>query len=306
MPELPEVETTRRGIEPWVLNANFSGWQVRNASLRWPVEIPTELKHQVVRSVLRRGKYILICTDVGTLIIHLGMSGSLRVIDPRQTAQKHDHVDLIFTPPPGAKTLPATHSFSSNTPPKTAAGTEVRNIALRFNDPRRFGCILFQAGGDAEQHVLLRNLGVEPLGNEFTGKLLHERSRGRKVAVKNFIMDSKIVVGVGNIYAAEALFTAGLRPTTQAGRVPLWLYERLAQAIVEVLARSVRQGGTTLRDFVGSDGAPGYFKQQLNVYGRQDMPCKRCSTTLKLIILGQRSSVYCPKCQSSQGFRRQQ
>ncbi len=275
MPELPEVETTRRGIEPWVVGQTITGWTVRNPNLRWPVDIPAGLRGERIHSVGRRGKYLLISLSAGTLIIHLGMSGSLRILEQDVEPLTHDHVDIALS----------------------------SGMLLRLNDPRRFGCVLFQAG-EVSEHPLLAHLGVEPLGNEFSGAYLHRLSRKRKVAVKNFIMDSKVVVGVGNIYAAEALFMAGIRPATAAGRIPAHAYERLAVAIREVLARSVRQGGTTLRDFVGSDGNPGYFKQQLNVYGRQGLPCRRCQSVLKLQILGQRSTVYCPNCQISQGFTR--
>jgi len=274
MPELPEVETTRRGIEPWLVDHTISGWTVRNSALRWPVQIPNELRGETVLSVHRRAKYLLLGTHAGTLIVHLGMSGSLRILDPGTPVLKHDHVDINFD----------------------------NGKVLRLNDPRRFGCVLFQAGDDPSQHALLAKLGVEPLGNEFSGRYLHGLSRNRKVAVKNFIMDSKIVVGVGNIYAAEALFLAGIRPATRAGRLPLHKFDDLATAIKAVLARAVSKGGTTLRDFVGSDGKPGYFRQQLNVYGRQNEACRRCSARLKGQTLGQRSTVYCPNCQSSQGF----
>ena len=276
MPELPEVETTRRGIEPWVLNQPLENWTIRNPALRWPVEIPEELRGETVHAVQRRAKYLLLRFSPGTLILHLGMSGSLRVLTPDTPPLKHDHVDMTF----GSERI------------------------LRLNDPRRFGSLLFQSGDNPFQHWLLKDLGVEPLGNEFSGHYLHERSRNRKVAVKSFIMDAKVVVGVGNIYAAEALFMARIRPGTGAGRLPLRAYDSLAGAIKTVLARSVREGGTTLRDFVGSDGNPGYFKQRLNVYGRQGQPCRECATALKLQILGQRSTVYCPKCQTSQGFAR--
>ncbi len=274
MPELPEVETTRRGIEPWVIAQTITGVEVRNPQLRWPVDIPKRLIGEQVSTVGRRGKYLLLTTPSGTLIIHLGMSGSLRIMPAGAEPLKHDHVDISFS----------------------------NGQLLRLNDPRRFGSMVFQPGDQPEVHWLLKDLGVEPLGNDFSGQYLHRRSRKRKVAVKNFIMDSKNVVGVGNIYAAEALFMAGIRPATGAGRIPLHAYDSLANAIKRVLARSVRQGGTTLRDFVGSDGNPGYFKQQLNVYGRQDKPCRVCAKPLKLQILGQRSTVYCPNCQTSQGF----
>ena len=274
MPELPEVETTRRGIEPWLVGQRMVNWEVRNASLRWPVDIPKQLKNSRVDGVSRRGKYLLIRHHLGTQIIHLGMSGSLRILDQNTPHKTHDHVDILFS----------------------------NGKCLRYNDPRRFGCVLFQKGDEVEQHPLLKELGVEPLGNEFTADTLFLKSRGRRLAVKNFVMDSKVVVGVGNIYASEALFMAGIRPGTAAGRIPRHAYEVLKNAIVKVLRRSVEQGGTTLRDFVDSDGQPGYFKQQLNVYGRVDEPCRICNSVIKMQVIGQRSSFYCPKCQSSQKF----
>ncbi len=274
MPELPEVETTRRGIEPWLLAQTITGVTTRNPHLRWPVEIPDTLIGETFTAVSRRAKYLLLTTQSGTLIVHLGMSGSLRILPVGTPPLKHDHVDVCLS----------------------------NGKLLRLNDPRRFGSVLFQPGDDAQSHWLLKDLGVEPLGNLFSGQYLHKRSRKRKVAVKNFIMDAKNVVGVGNIYAAEALFLAGIRPATAAGRIPLRAYDNLASAIRLVLDRSVRQGGTTLRDFVGSDGNPGYFRQQLNVYGRQNKPCRVCAKPLKLQILGQRSTVYCTNCQTSQGF----
>jgi len=276
MPELPEVETTRRGIEPWVHGKTIVGWSIRNPHLRWPVEIPAVLKGERVEAIGRRGKYLLLTCQSGTLIVHLGMSGSLRVLDIGTPPLTHDHVDIALS----------------------------NDKILRLNDPRRFGCIRFHCGEGVYQHPLLSSLGPEPLENEFSGPHLHRLSRKRRVAVKNFIMDGKVVVGVGNIYAAEALFLTGLRPGIGAGRVSLATYEDLASNIRRVLSDAVRQGGTTLRDFVGSDGQPGYFRQQLNVYGRQGEPCRRCHTTLKLQTLGQRSSVYCPQCQSSRGRRR--
>lgn len=284
MPELPEVETTRRGIEPWVSGQTITRCTVRNANLRWPVDLPDHLEGTIVPSVTRRGKYLILTTrslvpqkaheSSGSIIIHLGMSGSLRVMTPGTTPLKHDHVDIEFA----------------------------NGRLLRLNDPRRFGCVLYHPGDDPETHPLLAGIGVEPLGNEFSGEYLFGQSRGRKLAVKNFIMDSRVVAGVGNIYAAEALFMAGIRPATAAGRIPLRAYNRLASSVVEVLARSVREGGTTLRDFVGSDGTPGYFRQRLNVYGREGKPCRVCATVLKLKRIGQRSSVYCPQCQRSSGF----
>ena len=248
-------------------------WEIRNPSLRWPVEVPSQLRGQEIRTVGRRAKYLLIGFDVGTLIVHLGMSGSLRVVAPDEPYRPHDHVALHLS----------------------------NGRSLRLNDPRRFGCVLFQAG-DVLEHKLLRHLGVEPLGNAFSGALLHKASRKRRVAVKNLLMDGRIVVGVGNIYASEALFRAGIRPGMAAGRVPAHAYEDLAQAVKEVLAYAVRRGGTTLRDFLDPDGQPGYFAQELNVYGRAGEPCRVCETPIKSQTLGGRSTFYCPKCQRSQGF----
>ena len=229
----------------------------------------------MVKSVARRAKYILIETVSGALIVHLGMSGSLRVVAPNDAPRLHDHIDI-----------------------------EVRNGQwLRYNDPRRFGSFHF-AEHPSAQHWLLKNLGPEPLGNEFSGDYLFATSRKRKVAVKNHIMDGKVVVGVGNIYAAESLFRAGIRPSTPACKVSRLAYRFLAEAIREILANAINVGGTTLRDFVGSDGQPGYFKQSLNVYGRQREACNVCQSSLKLQILGQRSTVYCPTCQTFSGWKR--
>lgn len=270
MPELPEVETTRRGISPHIEGQRIAELVVRQPSLRWPVpdELPALLRRQVLHQVERRSKYLLLRFDRGTAILHLGMSGSLRIVDSGEPAAVHDHVDFRF-----------------------ASG-----VALRFTDPRRFGCLLWQAK-DAPEHKLLASLGPEPLGDEFDGERLFRLSRGRKSAVKTFIMDSKIVVGVGNIYANEALFAAGIRPDRAAGRISRQRYEQLAQEIRAVLARAIRKGGTTLRDFVGGDGKPGYFKQELKVYGRGGEPCRTCQATLTEIRLGQRSTVFCRQCQ---------
>ena len=266
MPELPEVETTLRGIEPHILNKVISSIIVRQASLRWPV--PTDLlKDKLISKTFsgidRRGKYLLLKSSEEYLIIHLGMSGSLRVTR-EEKLKKHDHIDIVF---------------------------KDKSI-LRYCDPRRFGCFLWTENPDS--HFLLKNLGPEPLGNSFNGKYLFDLSRKRKTPIKNFIMNSKNVVGVGNIYANEALFKAKIRPTRQAGKVTLQKFEILSD---EILRKSIDLGGTTLRDFVGGDNKPGYFKQQLEVYGRQGKECKTCSSILKNIIIGQRSSVFCPKCQ---------
>jgi formamidopyrimidine-DNA glycosylase len=273
MPELPEVETTRRGIEPFLTDQSILAIDVRQPRLRWPVDLPHNLAGSKVTNITRRGKYILITTHVGTLIIHLGMSGSLRVVSPKTPPKLHDHIDIKLS----------------------------GDYWLRFNDPRRFGSFHFQSG-DAHDHWLLKNLGVEPLENEFSGDYLFESSRRRKVVVKNHIMDGKIVVGVGNIYAAESLFMAKIRPATAAHRVSRLAYENLAQAIRMILSRAIKVGGTTLRDFVGSDGQPGYFSQSLNVYGREGLPCRDCASPLKGQVLGQRSTVYCPSCQTFSGW----
>jgi len=276
VPELPEVETTRLGVLPHVVNRSLTHFEVRNSALRWPVELPASLVGQRLLQVERRGKYLLFQFKQGNLIVHLGMSGSLRVLTGKQglakPAKPHDHVDLVF-------------------------GTRL----LRYNDPRRFGSFHWHVG-DLREHRLLQHLGPEPLGADFSGAHLKRLSKKRTQAVKNFIMDGRVVVGVGNIYANEALFLAGIRPTVAAGRVTLAGYERLAATIVQVLSAAIEMGGTTLRDFVGSNGEPGYFKQQLYVYGRDGLPCRVCDTLLKPKTIGQRASVYCPKCQRGQGF----
>ena len=270
MPELPEVETTRRGIEPHIAGKKINSVDVREKQLRWPVPdgLHEILKNRKVLAVNRRGKYLLLETSNGTVMIHLGMSGSLRVITDKTAPEKHDHVDF-----------------------RIQGGT-----TLRFRDPRKFGSILW-IPGNPEEHPLLSHLGPEPLTEAFDGELLFRLSRKRKSAVKTFIMDSHIVVGVGNIYANEALFMAGIRPTRASGRVSRGNYILLADAIKKILGKAIKVGGTTLRDFTGGDGEPGYFKQSLSVYGRAGEPCLSCDTELKEVRLGQRSTVYCTKCQ---------
>lgn len=270
MPELPEVETTRRGIQPHISGRTVRQLLVRQPRLRWPVpdDLPGLLKSKTLRSVERRAKYLLLHFDHGTAILHLGMSGSLRVIDSDEPPMVHDHVDMQFD----------------------------NHRALRLTDPRRFGCLLWQ-GKEDPIHPLLASLGPEPLSEDFHGELLFARSRGRKAAVKTFLMDNKIVVGVGNIYANEALFAAGIRPDRAAGSISRARYRRLAEEVKTVLARAIEQGGTTLRDFVGGDGRPGYFKQELLVYGRGALSCLICNARLTEIRLGQRSTVYCRRCQ---------
>ncbi len=269
MPELPEVETTCRGIRPYVVGCKVSSIVVRQPKLRWPIpESLHELEGQKVLSVKRRAKYILLESAKGTAILHLGMSGSLRVIDVDLAPEKHDHIDIIF-----------------------ATGK-----AVRLHDPRRFGAVLWTRE-DPLQHKLLSHLGPEPLSDDFNAALLYQVSRSRKVAVKQFIMNAKVVVGVGNIYASESLFMAGISPKISAGRISLARYKTLANAIKIVLTRSIEQGGTTLRDFVQAEGKPGYFQQQLNVYGRAGEACTVCGTQIKQISQGQRSSFYCSNCQ---------
>ncbi|MEE4660097.1 MAG: bifunctional DNA-formamidopyrimidine glycosylase/DNA-(apurinic or apyrimidinic site) lyase [Halieaceae bacterium] len=270
MPELPEVETTRRGLLPHARGEVIAAIDVRDRRLRWPV--PDELQQMLpgacIEDIQRRGKYLLFRTDAGTLIAHLGMSGSLRVITDDQPPARHDHVDIRL----GSGKL------------------------LRYNDPRRFGCMLWTVA-DPATHPLLSHLGPEPLEEGFDADYLYKLSRGRKAAVKTFVMDSRIVVGVGNIYANESLFLAGLRPGRAAGRVSRPRYGLLVAAIKQVLSAAVAQGGTTLRDFVGGDGKPGYFRQQLNVYDHGGEPCPRCGELLRETRLGQRSTVFCRRCQ---------
>ncbi|WP_336365581.1 bifunctional DNA-formamidopyrimidine glycosylase/DNA-(apurinic or apyrimidinic site) lyase [Marinobacter sp. C2H3] len=269
MPELPEVETTRQGIAPHCEGQTIERVTVRDHRLRWPVpdNLPALLEGHVLRRVDRRAKYLFLHVDHGTVIVHLGMSGSLRVITDRAEPARHDHVDVAL-----------------------ASG-----VILRFNDPRRFGCWLWTE--DPEVHPLIRHLGPEPLASDFNGPMLFRESRGRQTPVKSFIMDNKVVVGVGNIYANEALFKAGIHPARKAGRISLDRYHRLAEAIRETLSAAILMGGTTLRDFVNSDGKPGYFAQSLLVYGRRGQPCPACQTPLREIRMNNRSTVYCPRCQ---------
>ena len=270
MPELPEVETTRRGIEPHIRHRKVNDVIVRHHQLRWPVPrgLNNQLAGHTIRSVSRRAKYLLLGFDNGTLILHLGMSGSLRLVSAGSAAGKHDHVDIVLDD----------------------------GMALRLTDPRRFGALLWSTG-HPDEHELLAHLGPEPLSDFFNGDYLFQRSRGRKSSIKQFIMDGKVVVGVGNIYASESLFIAGINPRRAAGKVSRERMERLAAAIKAVLSAAIAQGGTTLRDFVGGDGKPGYFAQQLNVYGREGQPCHGCGQAVRQIVQGQRSTYYCPRCQ---------
>jgi formamidopyrimidine-DNA glycosylase len=270
MPELPEVETTRRGIETAVLARIIERIIVRDPRLRWP--IPADLHAlatgQRIREVRRRAKYLLLDLERGSMILHLGMSGSLRVMPPSIAPLAHDHVDIV---------LDSGH-------------------CLRFNDPRRFGCLLWTAD-DPLEHRLLKSLAPEPLSDEFDAAYLASAARGRSVAIKQLIMNSQIVVGVGNIYASEALFQAGIRPTRRAARVTQEEVRALVRSIRSVLRAAIREGGTTLRDYVNPQGAPGYFRQKLFVYERAGEPCRVCRTAIKQLVQGQRSTYYCPKCQ---------
>ncbi|GAB1269701.1 bifunctional DNA-formamidopyrimidine glycosylase/DNA-(apurinic or apyrimidinic site) lyase [Aurantivibrio infirmus] len=270
MPELPEVETTLRGIAPHIVGKSIKNAVVRCEKLRWPIpqDLPEILRKRKVLAVERRGKYLIIKFNHGALILHLGMSGNLRIVSKRSAAKKHDHVDWELN----------------------------SGQILRFTDPRRFGAVLWTTDS-AENHKLLSTLGPEPLSEDFNGELLFQQSRKRKVSIKSFIMDSHIVVGVGNIYANEALFLSGIRPSKPAGKVSRAKHALLSEQIKEVLGKAISAGGTTLKDFVGSDGKPGYFKQQLFVYGRAGQACVICEQTLKEIRISQRSTVYCSHCQ---------
>ena len=269
MPELPEVETTRRGLAPHVEGRCVTGVVLRRADLRWPIppEVSVLLPGQRITAIRRRAKYLLFDTAAGSALLHLGMSGNLRVLAPDTPLRAHDHVDMALD----------------------------SGQLLRFHDPRRFGCLLWQAPG--QTHPLLAGLGPEPLGAGFDGDYLFARSRGRSSPVKTFLMDQSVVVGVGNIYAAEALFMAGISPLRAAGKVSRERYGVLAAAAQQVLQQAITRGGTTLRDFITPDGAPGYFEQELQVYGRAGLPCPRCGRTLKHAAIGQRASVWCGHCQ---------
>jgi formamidopyrimidine-DNA glycosylase len=270
MPELPEVETTRRGLAPHVEGRRITGVVLRRPDLRWPIpdEIRERLPGRRIEAVRRRAKYLLMDTDAGdSALLHLGMSGMLRVLPADTPVGAHDHVDLALD----------------------------SGRVLRFTDPRRFGSLLWQPAGT--EHELLRGLGPEPLSDAFDGDWLFARSRGRSAPVKTFLMDQKIVVGVGNIYAAESLFRAGISPLRAAGKVSRERYAALAGAVRDILAYAITRGGTTLRDFLSPDGAPGYFEQELAVYGRGGEACPGCGGPLREASIGQRASVWCPRCQ---------
>jgi formamidopyrimidine-DNA glycosylase len=270
MPELPEVETTRLGIAPAIVGHRITGVVVRELRLRWPIarDLAAAVVDQTVRNVRRRAKYLLIDLDRGSLILHLGMSGNLRVLKQDQAPIKHDHVDIVLE----------------------------TGLCLRFNDPRRFGSLHFTEA-DPREHPLLRRLAPEPLEEGFDGVYLSRTARGRKVAIKQFVMNSHVVVGVGNIYASESLFRAGIRPRRAAGRITKAEMARLANAIKAVLQDAINAGGTTLRDYVSPEGVSGYFRQKLFVYERQGQPCRRCHTPIRQFTQGGRSTYFCPTCQ---------
>jgi formamidopyrimidine-DNA glycosylase len=269
MPELPEVETTRRGIEPHLVGHRVVALTIRQPRLRWPIPpaVRRLLPGQRIEGVERRAKYLLAHTASGSALLHLGMSGSLRILDAATPPGVHDHFDWRLD----------------------------SGRILRYTDPRRFGCLLWQKPGTI--HPLLADLGPEPLGADLSGVYLWTMSHGRSAAVKLFLMDQHVVVGVGNIYASEVLFAAGIHPRRAAGAVSLARYARLADEVKRILAYAIARGGTTLRDFLRPDGEPGYFEQELFVYGRAGEPCKVCATPIKASVLGQRSTFYCPTCQ---------
>lgn len=270
MPELPEVETTRRGLQQLTINRTIVHIDIHQASLRWPIpDAIGDIKNQTISEIRRRGKYLLLqLNNDHHLIMHLGMSGSITVLNAYEPLKKHDHFVAHLD----------------------------NNTSMRFNDPRRFGCILLTRK-NPEQHALLASLGPEPLSDDFTGQWLKKTANQRTVAVKNFIMNARVVVGVGNIYASEALFKAGIHPKRAASRISLQRYHVLANTIKDVLAEAIKAGGTTLQDFSNSEGKAGYFQQQLAVYGRDGQACNNCQHTIKKIIIGNRSSFFCPQCQ---------
>ncbi len=270
MPELPEVETSRSGIEPHILHQTVTEVIIRQKKLRWPIpaSIKTQLTGQRIQRVERRGKYILLRTEAGTLILHLGMSGSLRITSKNTLVEKHDHFDICFN----------------------------NQKILRLRDPRRFGAVLWTKTSPLK-HKLLSKLGPEPLSEDFTTDYLYQASRNRKIAIKTLIMNSQIVVGVGNIYASECLFMAGINPKRSAHKISLARYQKLVIAIKQILQLAIKQGGTTLKDFTRQDGTPGYFQQTLAVYGRKDKPCIHCKEAIKQITQTQRSTFYCSQCQ---------
>lgn len=271
MPELPEVETTLRGIQPFIEKQTIQKVTIRRPCLRWP--IPKAHLQQLIgyriNQLKRRGKYLLLYTDLGTVILHLGMSGRLQVLNKSVKATKHDHIDIVFN----------------------------NDCLLRFTDPRRFGALLW-TDDDPQCHPLLKNLGIEPLTRHFNAQYLQTQLKNKKIAIKSALMDQHIVVGVGNIYISEALFMAGIHPTIPAQNVSPLQLKQLVTAIKNILRRAIKKGGSSIKDFLNSLGKPGYFSQELQVYGRAELPCLRCQSILQLITIAQRSTVYCSHCQA--------
>ena len=274
MPELPEIETLKRGIEPLVLGRSIEKISIYNPLLRWPIpeNISAALQRQFIRAVKRRGKYLLLITDDDALVVHLGMSGSLQILSYPHVLKKHDHIDIVHI-----------DIVLDN------------NKCLCFNDPRKFGSLLLQSSPLAKK--LLNNLGIEPLSSEFTGKYLYEKGCKKKSSVKLFIMDGHIVTGVGNIYANEALFLAGIDPRRAVNNIALQEYELLVSSIKKILQTAIANKGTTFRNFITHNGDMGEFKAFLQVYGRGGLPCVKCKHKLESIFIGQRNTVYCPVCQ---------
>ncbi len=270
MPELPEVETSRRGIEPYLLNKKIKNIEIRQHKLRWPIpeNLPELASGEIIRAVSRRAKYIYLKLDNGNIIIHLGMSGSLRICTDKTAPEKHDHIDIQVS----------------------------NNKILRLRDPRKFGCVLWTAS-DINEHKLIKSLGPEPLADDFNAEYIHKKAHKRQCSIKALIMNSHIVVGVGNIYASESLFKAGINPKRKAGNISLVRYEKLVNAIKATLLESIEQGGTTLKDFTSEDGQPGYFAQKLLVYGKTGDDCSVCSQPIKQFTQQQRSTFYCSQCQ---------
>lgn len=270
MPELPEVEIIRRGLETYLAGQRIEKVVIRNPNLRWkiPANLNRLLAGVTVRGVTRRGKYLLLDCGRGTLILHLGMSGSLRFLPLSTPTQKHDHFDLVLG----------------------------NGQVMRLRDPRRFGSVLWQPG-EALAHPLLAGLGPEPLSKAFSASWLYQQTRNRSAAIKQVLMDSHVIAGIGNIYANEALFRAGINPKTAANRIGVTRYEKLVKALRETLKLAIKAGGSTLRDFVNSDGRPGIFQMQYLVYGRTGAPCPKCGKPIRQLRQGQRASFYCPKCQ---------
>lgn len=272
MPELPEVETIKRGLAPHVEGKTIENAVVRCSKLRWPVpaDLNERIRHQTILSIQRRSKYLVFQLSRGNLLIHLGMSGNLRLLSNDKPLRPHDHVDILLS----------------------------SGQLLRYNDPRRFGAILWSE--DAIQHPLIQSIGIEPLDNAFTGTFLKQQAIKHRTPIKSFLMNSKLIAGIGNIYAAEALFLASIHPQTPAHQLSDQQCNQLVDGIKTVLEQAIKAGGTTLKDFVNSEGKPGYFSQQLLVYGRGGLPCVRCKESLVSIQLGQRSTVFCPQCQKTE------